>query len=345
MGRAGELELFRAALEGPEASWGVLFVHGPGGVGKTALLEALADVAEQARVPAWRVDLRDVEVSPPGFLAAVAGALGVPDGARAVAALGSPGRRVLLMDTYEWAAGLDRWVRERFLPGLGGDTLVVIAGRDAPSRGWLEDAGWRELLRVVALRNLPPSDARALLAIGGRRRSSSTTAVLELTHGHPLALSLLVDVLDQRGVRARARSTWAARRTWLGALLERFVAGVPSAASPAGAGGVRALARDDRGSAADGAGGRGRGGAVRVVARAVVRGGGRRRAVPARPGARRPGCAICAGAIARGYADVHRRVRRHVVAGIRAGAGREQQRAAADLHFLHRGNRRDPRLL
>ena len=93
VGRAGELELFRAALAGPEASWGVLFVHGPGGVGKTALLEALADVAEQARVPAWRVDLRDVDVSPPGFLATVAGALGVQDGARAVAALGSPGRR------------------------------------------------------------------------------------------------------------------------------------------------------------------------------------------------------------------------------------------------------------
>jgi hypothetical protein len=38
------------------------------------------------------------------------------------------------------------------------------------------------------------------------------------------------------------------------------------------------------------------------------------------------------------YADVHRRVRRHVVARIREGAGREQQRAVADLQFLHRGN-------
>jgi hypothetical protein len=33
VGRAGELELFRAAVEGPGAPWSVLFVYGPGGVG------------------------------------------------------------------------------------------------------------------------------------------------------------------------------------------------------------------------------------------------------------------------------------------------------------------------
>ena len=89
VGRAGELELFRAAVEGPEAPWGVLFVHGPGGVGKTALLQAFAEAAEDAGVPGWRLDLRGLEPSPPGFLAAVAGAIGVADGAAAVAMLGS----------------------------------------------------------------------------------------------------------------------------------------------------------------------------------------------------------------------------------------------------------------
>jgi predicted ATPase len=58
----------------------VLYVHGPGGVGKTALLAAFAEAAEAVGVPVWRVDLRDVEPSPPSFLAAVAGAMGVADG-------------------------------------------------------------------------------------------------------------------------------------------------------------------------------------------------------------------------------------------------------------------------
>ena len=335
VGRAAELELFRAALEGPEASWGVLFVHGPGGVGKTALLEALADVAERARVPAWRVDLRDVEVSPPGFLAAVAGALGVQDGARALAALGSPGRQVLLLDTYESAAGLDRWVRERFLPRLCSDTLVVIAGRDPPAAGWLEDAGWRELLRAVSLRNLPPDDARALLTIEGVSEQLHDR-VLELTHGHPLALSLFVEVLDQRPVREGALDLGGAPDV-VRPLLERFVAGVPSAAHRRAlevCAHTRVTTEDLLRTAADGEGAGALFGWLRGLsfveegpegvfphdlARDVLDGDLRWRDRA-------------------GYGELHRRIRRHVVAGIRASQGREQQRAVADLHFLHRGN-------
>lgn len=74
MGRAGELDLFRAALEG--APWRVLFVYGPGGVGKTALLAAFAEAAETPGVAVWKVDLRGVELSPPGFVEALAGAMG-----------------------------------------------------------------------------------------------------------------------------------------------------------------------------------------------------------------------------------------------------------------------------
>lgn len=334
VGRAGELELFRAALEGPGAPWGVLFVHGPGGVGKTALLTAFAEAAEAVGVPAWRVDLRGVELSPPGFLAAVAGAMGVADGAAAVATLGSGGPRVLLLDTYESAAGLDRWVREGFLPGLGADSRVVLAGRDAPSQGWLDDAGWRDLLRVVALRNLSPGEARAFLRVAGVAESLDEP-VLELTHGHPLALSLLVDVLDQRE-DVPAFDLCQAPDV-LGVLLERFVAGVPSerhrqALEVCAHSRVTtedllrtALGGEDPGTLFEwlrglsfvesGADGLFPHDLARDVLDADLRWRDRER-----------------------YADVHRRVRRHVVARIRAAAGREQQRAAADLHFLHRGN-------
>jgi hypothetical protein len=42
LGRDGELGLFRTALGAPEPRFTVLHVHGPGGVGKTALLRAFA---------------------------------------------------------------------------------------------------------------------------------------------------------------------------------------------------------------------------------------------------------------------------------------------------------------
>jgi hypothetical protein len=337
VGRAGELELFRAAVEGPGAPWSVLFVYGPGGVGKTALLAAFAEAGEAAGVPAWRVDLRGVEVSPPGFLAAVADAIGVADGEAALATLRSSGRRVLLIDTYESAAGLDRWVREGFLPELGAESRVVVAGRDAPSRGWLEDAGWRDLLRVVALRNLSPGDARAFLAAAGVDESLHER-VLEVTHGHPLALSLLVDVLGQRGGEAHGLAVDLGQAPdVLGVLLERFMAGVPSerhrqalevcAHSRTTTEDLlrTALGGEDAGALFEWLRGLS---FVEASAEGLFPHDLARDVLDAdlrwRDRAR--------------YADVHSRVRRHVVARIRAGAGREQQRAAADLHFLHRGN-------
>jgi hypothetical protein len=117
VGRAGELELFRAALDTPEPPFTVLWVHGPGGVGKSALLRAFADSAADAGATATLLDLRDVEPSPSGF----------------TTALGEPGR-VLLLDTWESAAPLDGWLRERFLPALPADSVVVVAGRVPPSR-------------------------------------------------------------------------------------------------------------------------------------------------------------------------------------------------------------------
>jgi AAA ATPase domain len=335
VGRGAELELFRVALE--STPWSVLFVYGPGGVGKTALLGAFAEAAEAAGVPAWRVDLRGVELSPTGFAAAVARAMGTTDGAAAVAMLGSGGRRVLLLDTYERAAGLDGWVRESFLPALGADTLVVVASRDAPSPDWLEDAGWRELLRVVSLRNLSPGDARAFLRAAGVA-DELHERVLELTHGHPLALSLLVDVVAQPGNEARLPAPDLGQAPdVLGVLLERFVAGVPSDRHRQAlevCAHSRATSEDLLRSALGGEDGGALFGWLRGLSFVET---GEEGLFP-HDLAREVLDAELRWRDRARYVDIHRRVRRHVVTRIRESAGREQQRAAADLQFLHRGN-------
>ncbi|WP_448332382.1 ATP-binding protein [Streptomyces sp. DSM 41534] len=60
MGRDREIAQFRAAAATP----GVLCVHGPGGVGKRALLDVLADVAEREGIFTVRVDCRDMPPLP-----------------------------------------------------------------------------------------------------------------------------------------------------------------------------------------------------------------------------------------------------------------------------------------
>jgi DNA-binding SARP family transcriptional activator len=231
VGRAGEVELFRSTVEALELPFAVLFVHGPGGIGKTSLLSALSEVAQEAGAIAARVDARTIEPSPPAFAAALASALGLPEGTDPLDTLSAGRRRyVLLLDTYEAAAPLDGWLRGRFLPELPAGVLVVIAGRKPPSRAWVADPGWRELLRVVTLRNLRPEDARAYLGVEGIPKSLHDS-VLGLTHGHPLALSLFVDVLSQSASSEDAGHLFELADTpdVVRLLLERFIDGVPNA--------------------------------------------------------------------------------------------------------------------
>jgi len=72
VGRAAEVELFRAAIDAPEAPFSVLHVHGPGGIGKTSLLDVFGEIAVTAGATVARVDGRDLTPSPVAVLGALA---------------------------------------------------------------------------------------------------------------------------------------------------------------------------------------------------------------------------------------------------------------------------------
>jgi hypothetical protein len=196
--RAGvELEVVRAALDAPEPPFSVLWFSGPGGIGKTSLLEAIADQAEEAGgASIVRLDGRDLPSSPRAALDAVREALGTPHGDEPVA---TPDRRlVLLLDGYEQLGALDAWVRTSLLPRLPATALTVVASRELPGLAWRADPAWRELLRVVSLRNLDPEQSRTYLRACGVDAAVHDRLV-QVTHGHPLGLSLLADVVVRGG--------------------------------------------------------------------------------------------------------------------------------------------------
>jgi hypothetical protein len=322
VGRAAELELFRAALAAPEPPFSVLWVHGLGGVGKTALLAALADEAEAVGHAPIRLDMRAIEPSPPAFRAACG------------AGLERGGRVVLLVDTFETAGGLEDWLREEFVPGLPAGAVVVIAGRSRPGDAWRQDPGWRDLLRVVSLRNLGPEDAHALLR-GAGVGEELHGRMLELTHGHPLALSLLVDVLEQ-GSGSEALAL-AFVPDVVGRLVECFVAGAPSPRHRAALE-MSVQARFTTAGLLRSAFGAETGEALFAWLRGLsfIEVGEHglfphdlvRDVIDADLRWRDPAL----------YAELHTHVRRDVVGRIMGTGGRERQRALADLMFLHRGN-------
>jgi hypothetical protein len=333
VGRRAEIEVFRSALRASEPPFAVLLVHGPGGIGKTALLAEYARLAAGAGGFAVRLDGHDLDPSPAGFLVALGQALGLAEGAPPLEALAQQPPGVLLVDTYEALAPLDAWLRETFLPQLPEQAVVVIAGRDPPDAAWRTDPGWLDLVRVVSLRNLAPEDSSAYLQVRGIPEAQHP-AVLAFTHGHPLALALVAD-LPAAGGEEAFRPEQAADVVRV--LLERFVRQVPSdahrralevcartrvttqslladvlgaAGAPAQFGWLRGLSFVEQGP---------EGLFPHDLAREVLDADLRWRDPE-------------------GFRDLHGRVLRSLVRRVQARTGRDQQRAYFDLVYLSRHN-------
>jgi hypothetical protein len=129
VGRAAELALLQGLfVDDPPLS--VVFLHGPGGIGKSALMR---EVERRGSVAGWTPHLiegRDLPPVPEALDDALAGAR-------------EEERPLLLFDSYERLQAMGGHLRA-LLPGFPERTIVVIAGRRPPERSWLE-GGWESL--------------------------------------------------------------------------------------------------------------------------------------------------------------------------------------------------------
>lgn len=195
VGREAEQALFDDVLSGGSPTR-LLWVHGPGGVGKSSLLRAFQHRAS-ARVgtPGIRLDFSSVEPRPEAFLRELED--------RRWAPAGDP-VPLLVLDTFERAGALESWLRDDWLPTLPGTAVVVVAGRRAPDADWRADEGWRHVLGEIRLRNFTREETSAYLR-GRDVPAPEHAAVAALTHGHPLALSLVADLARQGGAGSLTR--------------------------------------------------------------------------------------------------------------------------------------------
>jgi DNA-binding CsgD family transcriptional regulator len=193
VGRARERDALLALLcraDGPA----IVFVSGPGGIGKSTTVAAVTAALEHRVLT---LDGRTVEPTAPGFLAALARELG-HDGLNSVtdasAALADAEVGTLVVDSFERLNLLDGWLRNDFLVVLPAHLTTVVVGRRPPNLVWRTASGWRQLLAEVAVGPLDDEDARLLVDRRGLAPEAAAR-VLRFGGGHPLALELLAEAL------------------------------------------------------------------------------------------------------------------------------------------------------
>ena len=216
VGRDAEITLFKDLLD-RSGQAALLWVYGPGGVGKSTLLHRLAQLVSDKGMPVLFPDARDLPPTREGVVQGLRQALepaivSVEDGEQ---------RWVILLDTCEHFSEAEASaVRTEVLSQLPATSLIVLAARARPGLAWLTDPGWGELLTPMPLHNLSPTEARTYLSRAGVPESRHD-AVVAFTHGHPLSLAL-VGELGKHGDFDPSGSPDV-----LGSLLERLLSDVP----------------------------------------------------------------------------------------------------------------------
>lgn len=202
VGRDFELAELGNALVAESGGAQLYFVHGPGGIGKTTLLERLKRDATRAGIVCASVDASAVAATPMAVIAAIAEELALIATTVTLqaiaAAMTSLDCRLLLIDSFDAMADASGWVREKLLPALPAEVRIVVAGRNAPDTHWTAHPLWSEAMRCIELNSLSSEESSHLLQVHAVDEAAHG-AIIELSHGHPLALVLLAAEMHKYG--------------------------------------------------------------------------------------------------------------------------------------------------
>ncbi|HEX6523640.1 MAG TPA: AAA family ATPase [Streptosporangiaceae bacterium] len=181
-GRQAELAAVLGRLAEPARLPGVMALTGPPGIGKTAVVYALARICGTGVLI---LDSRDFPHTLNGLR-------------EAASRIPADRPSLLVFDTFEEMRDIEDQFWERFLPEVSGPVLVLLSGRHAPVAG-LRATGWRRVVDELCLAPLPDDQSRRLLADLGVMDEAVATAIVDRLGGNPLLLCVAAEVCRSGG--------------------------------------------------------------------------------------------------------------------------------------------------
>src|SRR3954468_22340616 len=184
IGRSAEVARLEDLLaDEPERR--IVWLHGPGGIGRSARLRGLARRAAERHLEVVSLDARDMDPVPNELEEALEPAFAAT-------------RPLLLLDTWERMAAAGTALRQRLLPALPASAVVVIASREAPGADWFS-GGWESLVAELELRPMRREDATELVRSVGLEDEDAQD-IVAWAGGSPLALTVAASaVRDHHG--------------------------------------------------------------------------------------------------------------------------------------------------
>lgn len=193
VGRRTELLELERYLVSDELS--ILYVRGPLGIGKTALLGAFAARLDELGCPYLSLDATAIEPTSEAITAAM---LGASSSVSSMTSLLTAARRlgsrrwVILVDNFDAWQDVAQTLADRPFRRLPVECRIVVAARRMPDSRWWDVAA--RTSRVMSLGVLPPDEASELQTRAGIA-AEHADAVAVRAKGYPLCIVTLADAV------------------------------------------------------------------------------------------------------------------------------------------------------